>query len=92
MSSLLDILQGHQPEELGREPTATIESMFDILMELATSSESSEISNASSSEDGRTIRALSGTKLSVYKSLNHAQIFWNDSNTKFFFSIPKFTR
>ena len=39
MGSLLDILQGHQPEELSREPTSVVDSMFDILLELASESE-----------------------------------------------------
>ena len=39
MASLLDILQGHQPEELSREPTSVIDPMFDILLELASESE-----------------------------------------------------
>jgi len=60
MSSLLDILQGHQPEELSREPSGTVESMFEILMELATSAETSEPSNFTCPEDGRSIRSLSG--------------------------------
>ena len=41
MGSLLDILQGHQPEELSREPTSVVDPMFDILLELASESESS---------------------------------------------------
>jgi hypothetical protein len=39
MASLLDILQGHQPEELSREPTSVIDPMFDILLELSSESE-----------------------------------------------------
>ena len=39
MGSLLDILQGHQPEELSREPTSVVDPMFDILLELASESE-----------------------------------------------------
>ena len=39
MASLLDILQGHLPEELSREPTSVIDPMFDILLELASESE-----------------------------------------------------
>ena len=41
MASLLDILQGHQPEELSREPSSVIDPMFDILLELASASEGS---------------------------------------------------
>ncbi len=41
MGSLLDILQGHQPEELSREPASVVDPMFDILLELASESESS---------------------------------------------------
>jgi hypothetical protein len=39
MGSLLDILQGHQPEELSREPTSVVDPMFDILLELASESD-----------------------------------------------------
>lgn len=62
MNALLDILQGHQPEELSREPASVVDPMFEILLELATENDSGSGSN-SEADDGRSIHALSGACL-----------------------------
>jgi len=41
LASLLNILQGHLPEELSREPASVVDPMFEILLELAATNEPS---------------------------------------------------
>ncbi len=60
LRSLLDILQGLQPEELSREPPAVMESMFRTLLELASLSDPPSPGPA---DNGDHIRALACTCL-----------------------------
>ena len=56
LDSLLNILQGLQPEELAREPSLVMESMFDTLLDLASTPLHEDEGN--STDRGNHIRAL----------------------------------
>lgn len=70
LESLLDILQGLQPEELMQEPPSVMDQMFQILLDLASVSGSSSSTvdhtvAGTSSNDGGHIRALASACLLV---------------------------
>ena len=58
LQSLLDVLQGLQPEDLKEEPESVMESMFSSLLELASRS-GAPIAINGNIESGAHIRALS---------------------------------
>ena len=69
LASLLNILQGLQPEELAHEPSSITDPTFEMLLELASSdpipktqhkSSTDESEQRSEFDDGQNIRALAG--------------------------------